>query len=144
MRNATQRRKTLNRKKDWFVALALSVTMVGVASAHGGYIELDGVKGEVEKKRPKGEKGAEKPKDIATKPEKPRGLLLPAVQKASDMTPDTLPPSPRKSRPNVAAGDVNGDGRADVATPRQPAARNAGQGRRSGSRGVLNQIRTNE
>jgi hypothetical protein len=180
----------MDRKKDWLVALALSVTMVGVAHASGGaLLEIDGIKGEAEKRRPKSEKGAEKPKDIAprpnkpqglllpavqksgsaphnappaptsqqessdveTKPKKQRGLLLPAVQKASDSTPDAPPPSPR-SKPRVAAGDVNGDGRADVvggagSKPQSNrgravlTTRKAGEGQRRGKSG---QIRTNE
>lgn len=142
-------------KKDWLIAAALAFGMVGVAHGQGGaLLELDGVKGETEKKRPKSEKGAEKPKEIAPKPDEPqKGLLLPAVQKASDIKPDTPPPSPR-SKPRVAAGDVNGDGRADVVG--RPGAqqqsnrsravlttRKAGEGQ--GNRGrVSGQVRTNQ
>lgn len=144
----------MNRKVDWLVALALSVTMVGVASAENNALfEIDGIKGEAEKKRPKSQKGAEKPKDIASKPDKPQALLLPAVQKASDIRPDSAPPAPR-SKPRVAAGDVNGDGRADVVG--RPGAeqqsnraravlttRKAGEGQ--GSRGrASGQVRTNQ
>lgn len=155
----------MNRKKDWLVALGLSLAMIGVANAErGALLELDGLKGETGKNQ-------QKPKDVAPKPAEPqKGLLLPAVQKASDIKPDTPPPAQR-SKPNVAAGDLNCDGRPDAglkkglmtarkqgekplentARPQNGAnsrtvklkVRKAGEGQaRNG--GALNQIRTNE
>ena len=97
----------MSRKKDWLVAAALSFGMIG--AAHSAiYIKYDGVKGEAA--APSGEA----PKDIAPKPAEPqKGLLLPAVQKASEVAPDVPPPTPR-SKPQVAVGDINGDGRTDA------------------------------
>lgn len=97
----------MNRKKDWLIAAALSFGMIG--AAHSAiYMKYDGVKGEA------AAPGGDAPKDVAPKPDEPqKGLLLPAVQKASDITPDTPPPAPR-SKPRVAAGDINGDGRTDA------------------------------
>ena len=85
----------MKRKKDWLVAVTLSFGMIG--AAHSAiYMKYEGIKGE------------------AAEPDEPqKGLLLPAVQKASDVTPDTPPPAPR-SKPRVAAGDINGDGHADT------------------------------
>ncbi|RDV07509.1 hypothetical protein DXH95_09280 [Sphingorhabdus pulchriflava] len=80
-----------------------------IGAAHSAiYMKYEGVKGEA------AAPGAEAPKDVAPKPDEPqKGLLLPAVQKASDIAPETPPPAPR-SKPRVAVGDVNGDGRADA------------------------------
>ena len=154
----------MNRKKDWLVAAALSFGMIG--AAHSAiYMKYEGIKGEA------AAPNSQAPKDVAPQPDEPqKGLLLPAVQKASDVTPDTPPPAPR-SKPRVAAGDINGDGRADahirqgtitvrkagekpLENNMQPARgkhfkdakltpRKAGAGQRR-SRGATNQIRTNE
>ncbi|HMT40926.1 MAG TPA: hypothetical protein PKC48_09640 [Sphingorhabdus sp.] len=97
----------MNRKKDWLIAAALSFGMIG--AAHSAiYMKYEGVKGEA------AAPGSDAPKEVAPKPDEPqKGLLLPAVQKASDIAPDTPPPAPR-SKPRVAVGDVNGDGRANA------------------------------
>lgn len=97
----------MNRKKDWLVAVALSFGMIG--AAHSAiYMKYEGIKGDAAAST------GEAPKDIAPKPAEPqKGLLLPAVQKASDISPDVPPPAPR-SKPQVAAGDINGYGRADA------------------------------
>lgn len=93
----------MKRKKDWFVAIAMSFGMVGAAHS-AGYLKLGDIKGEAAPQSPAASG------DVAPKPAEPqKGLLLPAVQKASDVTPDTPPPAPR-SKPRVATGDINGDG----------------------------------
>ena len=97
----------MKRKKDWLVAVTLSFGMIG--AAHSAiYMKYEGIKGEA------AEPSAATPTDVTPQPDEPqKGLLLPAVQKASDVTPDTPPPAPR-SKPRVAAGDINGDGHADA------------------------------
>jgi hypothetical protein len=127
----------MNRKKDWFVAAALSLgvtaTMGMVGAAQGAvYMKYDGVKGETTTQ------SQAAPSDVKAKPEKPqRALLLPAVQKAADMPQQSPPPKPRSGGVNIAAGDLNGDGRDDKvgAKPEKSKKRN---------QSALNQLRTNE
>jgi hypothetical protein len=127
----------MNRKKDWFVAAALSLgatATVGMVGAAQGavYMKYEGVKGEATAQ------SQQAPRDVKAKPEKPqRALLLPAVQKAADMPSQTPPPKPRSGGVNVAAGDLNGDGVDDRAgdTSEKSGKRN---------KSALNQLRTNE
>lgn len=126
---------------------ALAVTAIATSAEAGPFLELDGVKGEAaEKKRPPPPKSRpQQGKDIQAPGGGPQeGLLLPAIQSAreaggSGHSPPPPPPPPpppkgnqaggsldiaasanypRKSRPNIAVGDIDGDGRGELGAGR--------------------------
>lgn len=132
---------------------ALAVTAIASSAQAGPFLELDGVRGESADKKPPPpppppKSRPQQGKDIQAPGNGPQGgLLLPAVQSpresgGSGHSPPPPPPppppqsnqaktgydvkvgaKPRSSRPNIAVGDINGDGKANAANGHPPAAK---------------------
>jgi len=122
---------------------ALAVTAIATSAQAGPFIEFEGVPGESGDKKPPPppppKSRPQQSKDVQAPGSGPQeGLLLPAIQSAresggSGHSPPPPPPPPpkgnqadsglkissgnatsRRSRPNIAVGDLNGDGRANA------------------------------